>query len=84
MITLWIGVLGCLFSFSFGILVGIAKLMGFVDVPGYATIVILIMFMSSLILAVQGIMGAYIWRTFENTKRRPLGIVSTTVVVKPT
>jgi hypothetical protein len=37
---------------------------------------LLITFFGSAILAVQGIIGSYLWRTFENTKRRPLRIVA--------
>ncbi len=38
--------------------------------------VLLILFTGSLILTVQGIVGCYIWRIAENTKRRPLRVIS--------
>ena len=34
-----------------------------------------ILFSASLILLGLGIVGSYVWRAYENTKRRPLGIV---------
>lgn len=76
LLVLWFGVLGCILSMSFGILVGIARLLGLITDPGYAALVVLITFSASSILAVQGVIGSYLWRTFENTKRRPLRIIS--------
>ena len=72
---LWIGFAGCVTSLSFGLFVGIARLLKFVDVPGYAGMVLLMTFGFSTVLLVQGVFGIYIWRTFENTKSRPLRIV---------
>ena len=79
LLVLWIGVLGCLGSLLFGLGVVIARLVGLINAPGYATVVVLITFFGSATLAVQGIIGSYLWRTFENTKRRPLRIVSRVV-----
>ena len=76
MVVLWLGIVGCLASFGFGGIVLIARLMGMIAVPGYTPIVVLVSFSVSLLLAVQGILGLYLWRTFENTKNRPLGLVS--------
>ena len=74
--VLWVGVAGCLLSFGFGLVVVAARLLGFITLPGYAGLAVLITFSTSLTLAVQGIIGSYLWRTFENTKRRPLSIIS--------
>jgi len=51
-------------------------------VPGYAALAVLITFSTSATLAVQGILGLYLWRTFENTKRRPLRLVARVVESK--
>jgi glycosyltransferase involved in cell wall biosynthesis len=74
--VLWFGVLGCILSISFGVAVAVARLFGAIEQPGYAALTVLITFSVSAILAVQGVIGSYLWRTFENTKRRPLRIVS--------
>lgn len=74
--VLWLGVVGCILSLGFGIGIAIARLFGQIHEPGYAALVVLITFSVSAILAAQGIIGSYLWRTFENTKRRPLRIVS--------
>lgn len=76
LLVLWVGVAGCLLSLLFGLTIIVARLAGLISEPGYASLVALITFSVSVLLAVQGIIGSYLWRTFENTKRRPLRIVS--------
>lgn len=76
MIALWLGILGCSISVVMSIITAVARFTGVIHEAGYASLFILIMFFGSLILAVQGILGCYTWRTAENTKRRPLSIVS--------
>jgi len=53
----------------------VARLLGIIDVPGYTAIMVTILFAASLILFALGIVGNYVWRAYENTKQRPLGIV---------
>jgi glycosyltransferase involved in cell wall biosynthesis len=79
LLVLWVGVLGCLGSFGFGIVVAVARVLGAIEEPGYTTLVLLIIFFGSLTLMVQGVVGSYLWRTFENTKQRPLRIISRVV-----
>ncbi len=45
-----------------------------IDVPGYATIVLLILFFGCMQLFCIGIIGEYVGRTFEQTKNRPVYI----------
>jgi len=74
-----IGVLGLLFSLGFGALVLGARLFGLIGVPGYAATVLLVTFFGALNCFGLGIIGGYIWRTFENTKGRPNYIVASHV-----
>lgn len=69
------GGLGLVFATVMGIVVFTAKLMGLIEVPGYAQTVITFVFFGALNSLGLGIVGSYMWRTFENTKRRPLAIV---------
>lgn len=46
-----------------------------VDVPGYASLIALILFFSSLNLIGIGVLGEYIGRIFEEVKNRPLYII---------
>lgn len=50
------------------------KLVKGIDVPGYATIIVLILLLGSVQLFCIGIIGEYVGRTFEQTKNRPVYI----------
>lgn len=54
-----------------------AWVQGQIEVPGYLTILGTQLFLSSSILFSQGILGVYIWRTYENSKMRPISVVDT-------
>jgi glycosyltransferase involved in cell wall biosynthesis len=79
LMVLWLGIFGCAVSFVFAIITVVARLLGYIQEPGYTSVVLLVIFFGSLTLAVQGIIGSYLWRAFENTKHRPLRIVSRVV-----
>ena len=51
---------------------------GGISVPGYASLIISIWFLSGVILASMGVLGLYVGETFNNTKHRPLFIVEKT------
>jgi len=71
-----IGTVGLTLSVLFGIAVLIAKMSGAIPVPGYAATVVLISFFGTLNCLGIGILGGYLWRTFENTKIRPNFVVA--------
>jgi glycosyltransferase involved in cell wall biosynthesis len=52
-----------------------ARMLGLVEVPGYATTMVTLLFFGGLNVLSLGILGAYIWRAYENTKQRPLAVV---------
>ena len=56
------------------IMVVLEKLTKGIDVPGYATIIVLILFFSSIQLFSIGIIGEYVGRNFEQGKHRPIYI----------
>lgn len=70
------GLFGLSISLVFGVIIVLAKLLGNIPVPGYAATVITIMFFGGINSLGLGIVGSYAWRTYENTKRRPLAIVA--------
>jgi glycosyltransferase involved in cell wall biosynthesis len=70
-----VGGLGLALSITLALIVGIARLGGFVDVPGYAMTMITVLFFGGLNAFGLGIIGGYTWRAYENTKGRPLAIV---------
>lgn len=44
------------------------------DVPGYAAIAVMVLFFGGMNSLGIGIVGAYCWRAYENTKGRPLAL----------
>lgn len=56
------------------IVVILQKLFWGIDVPGYATIIVLILFFGSVQLFCIGIIGEYVGRIFEQSKDRPIYI----------
>ena len=48
------------------------KLIWGIDIPGYATLIVLILFLGSIQLFCIGIIGEYVGRTFEQSKDRPV------------
>lgn len=50
------------------------KIITGIDIPGYATIIVLILLLGSMQLFCIGIIGEYVGRTFEQSKDRPIYI----------
>ncbi len=69
-----IGALGSGMAVLLGILTLVVKFSGATEIPGYAMIMLTITFLGCLILLGLGTVGSYAWRTYENTKHRPLAI----------
>ena len=65
------GMTGMLVSVVLAAAVLATKIAGQVNVPGYTATVLVVMFFGGLNSFGIGVLGEYLWRTFENTKRRP-------------
>jgi polyisoprenyl-phosphate glycosyltransferase len=74
---LTVGVVGTTASFVAAFIVLMAWLAGSIEVPGYTALMLVLLLASGSILSALGIVGTYVWRTFENTKGRPLSVVMT-------
>ena len=68
------GVLTFMASILYMFVVIVQKLFFEVDVPGYATIVVLILFLGGLQLLLLGVVGEYLARTYIQGKNRPVYI----------
>lgn len=69
--------LGCftaLAAIIYLLVVVLQKLIVGINVPGYATIIVLILLLGSMQLLCIGIIGEYVGRTFEQSKNRPVYI----------
>ena len=72
--SVYIGGMTALAAVLYLIWVVIEKLFWGIDIPGYATIIVLILLLGSIQLFCIGIIGEYVGRTFEQTKDRPIYI----------
>jgi polyisoprenyl-phosphate glycosyltransferase len=70
------GALGIGLALVLGAVVLATKFAGNVQVPGYTATVLTVMFFGGLNSLGIGMLGEYVWRTFENTKGRPTFIVA--------
>lgn len=65
------GVSGMVFAVVLATAVLITRLTGNIPVPGYTATVLTVMFFGGMNSFGIGLLGEYLWRTFENTKGRP-------------
>lgn len=72
--SIYIGSFTAIAAVLYLIAVIIEKLFWGIDVPGYATLIVLTLFLGSIQLFCIGIIGEYVGRTFEQTKERPIYI----------
>lgn len=63
------------FAFLYGALIIARTLLRGVDVPGYASLIVLILFFGGIQLVTLGVIGEYLGRTYEEAKQRPVYIV---------
>jgi len=82
-ILLRLGTLGLGVSAVFSLVVIATKLFSEIPVPGYAATVLVVTFFGALNCFGLGVVGQYVWRTFENTKARPGHIVASLEEFEP-
>lgn len=71
----WIGMTVAIFAFIYGaIIIGKTLLLGN-DVPGYPSLMVVILFLGGIQLTALGIIGEYLGRMFNESKQRPLYLV---------
>jgi dolichol-phosphate mannosyltransferase len=75
--------LGAMFTLLQRIFAGWFQSIGLAPVPGFATIVIAVLFLGGVQLLCIGILGEYIGRIYENVKGRPLTVIRESVGVLP-
>jgi len=71
----YIGALSALGAFVYLVITLIQKLFFGIAAPGYASLLIVLLFFGGLMLLSNGIQGEYIARIFEEVKGRPLFVV---------
>jgi len=72
--SIYLGSLSAVSAIIYLIVVILQKLLGGIEIPGYATIIVLILALGAVQLFCIGIIGEYVGRTFEQSKNRPIYI----------
>ena len=72
-----LGVVGVVVSTVSALAVLVAWATDQIDVAGYTPLILAVFFMTSLIIIALGIVGSYVWRTYENSKGRPDSVTMT-------
>lgn len=76
-LKLWsyLGGVGAIFTLFYAVFVTVRTLLYGIDVPGYASLLVAILFFGSLQLISIGMLGEYIGRIYMETKNRPLYLI---------
>jgi glycosyltransferase involved in cell wall biosynthesis len=82
-LALKLGFVVSVLAFLAGFTTIIIKIVGVYAVPGWASVVVLLAFVSGVQLTVLGVMGEYIAHIHEEVKRRPLYLISEALGVEP-
>ncbi len=72
-----VGVIGVSLSVLVGVGVLVAWATSSITVAGYTPVMLALVFTGSSVLLALGIIGSYVWRTYENTKGRPSALPMT-------
>lgn len=78
-VAAYLGLALSLFSFLYLVVIVVTKLLGKSTVPGWASLAVMNLFFSGVILIILGIMGEYLGRIYDEAKNRPLYIVDRVV-----
>jgi glycosyltransferase involved in cell wall biosynthesis len=83
-LKLWtyIGALGAVLTFFYAFFIIMRTLVYGIDLPGYASLLVAILFFGSLQLISVGILGEYIGRIYMETKNRPVYLIKKRYGVK--
>jgi hypothetical protein len=78
----YVGALVALFALSYGTFLALDTLMFGNPVPGYASIMVSVLFLGGVQLISLGVLGEYVGRILTETKQRPLYVVRDTVGIE--
>lgn len=66
-------------ALAYAMYVLIARLMGLIEVQGWTTMMVVFLFVSAFQMLAIGVIGEYLWRTLEASRKRPAYIVEKTL-----
>jgi glycosyltransferase involved in cell wall biosynthesis len=74
-VWVYIGSFGALFAFIYASFIVVRTLIFGIDLPGYASLLVVTLFFASLQLISLGVIGEYIGRIYFESKQRPLYLI---------
>jgi glycosyltransferase involved in cell wall biosynthesis len=74
-IWMYVGLAGALFAFLYATFIILRTLIFGIDLPGYASLLVVTLFFGSLQLISLGVIGEYIGRIYFESKQRPLYLI---------
>jgi polyisoprenyl-phosphate glycosyltransferase len=78
----YVGALVALFALSYGTFLAVRTMIFGNPVPGYASIMVSVLFLGGVQLISLGVLGEYVGRILTETKQRPLYVVRDTVGIE--
>jgi glycosyltransferase involved in cell wall biosynthesis len=78
----YVGALVALFALGYGTFLAVATMIFGNPVPGYASIMVSVLFLGGVQLISLGVLGEYVGRILTETKQRPLYVVRDTVGIE--
>jgi glycosyltransferase involved in cell wall biosynthesis len=75
-LSTYVGLLTALGAFAYGTYILLRTLLFGNPVPGYPSLAVIVLFLGGLQLTAIGVLGEYVGRVFNETKRRPLYFVN--------
>jgi len=73
------GILIALVGFIFGLFAMSKRIFLGVEVPGFTTVIVLILFTAGVQMIMLGVIGEYLWRNIEEARQRPPYIVDAVI-----
>lgn len=70
-----VGFFASLIAFIWSLFVILSKIFGYIEVSGWTTLIILNLWSFGIIMSTLGVLGEYLWRTFDASRKRPPYIV---------
>jgi len=70
-----VGFIAAIGSIIYGTVIFINALIYNLSIPGYASLFVMISFLSGIIIIMLGIIGEYIWRIYDEVTRKPKSII---------
>ena len=74
----YVGVVISLLAFTYAIFLALLKLVRGIDVPGYTSLMVVVLFLAGIQLITLGVIGEYLGRVYTEVKHRPLYLLRET------